>query len=72
MALGESALDFIVEIWDSAYTTLKRTLSVSDVTVAYSAAEQTTDGITPGDPVYLRVYQISATVGSGYKLEGTV
>lgn len=70
---GESTLLFDVEIWDSAYTTLRRTFAgLSLPTTPYSAAEQTTDGTTPGDPVYTRIYQISGTVGRGYVLQGTV
>lgn len=69
--IGETSLRFDVEIWNSGYTTLLRTFSsLAASTTPYSAAEQTTDGTTPGDPVYVRVYQISPTVGRGYKLEG--
>lgn len=72
-AQGEPVLQFDVEVWDSDYATLLRTISgVTDVTADYSAAEQTTDGLTPGDPVYLRVYQISQAVGRGYACEGFV
>ena len=35
-------------------------------------ANQITDGLTPGNPVTLNVYQLSATVGRGYALNGTV
>lgn len=70
---GEPTLSFDVEVWDSTYTTLLRTISaVSGVTTTYTAAEQASDGITPGNAVYLRVYQISAVVGRGYKLQGSV
>lgn len=71
--IGESTLNFDVEVWDSGYSTLLRTIpSVAATTTTYSAAEQTADGLTPGDPVYLRIFQISATVGRGYKCEGYV
>jgi hypothetical protein len=71
--VGEATLAFDVEVWNSDYSTLIRTISgVNNVTTDYTAADQTTDGITPGDPVYLRIYQISAVVGRGYALEGTV
>jgi hypothetical protein len=49
-----------------------RTLTSSTPSVVYSAANQTTDGITPGDAVTARVYMLSAAVGRGYPLEGTV
>lgn len=71
--VGEATLAFDVEVWNSDYSTLIRTISgVNNVTTDYTAADQTTDGLTPGDPVYLRIYQISAIVGRGYALEGTV
>lgn len=71
--IGEATLAFDVEVWDATYSTLLRTISgVNAVTTEYAAADQAADGITPGDPVYLRIYQISATVGRGYKLEGSV
>ncbi len=71
--IGESTLNFDVEIWDNTYTTLIRTISgVSAVTASYTAAEQTTDGLTPGDPVYLKVFQVSSVVGRGYPLIGNI
>jgi len=38
----------------------------------YSAANQTTDGLTPGDPVDVRAYQMSDAVGRGKQIEETV
>lgn len=45
---------------------VKRTITASTPTASYSAAQQTADGITPGNPVTLKVYQISAVVGRGF------
>jgi len=42
-----------------------RTERVTDETWSYSAADQTLDGITPGDPIDIEIYQISAAVGRG-------
>ena len=73
VSIGESTLSFDVEVWNSTYTTLIRTISgVNNVTASYTASEQTSDGLTPGDTVYLKIYQISATVGRGYALIGSV
>lgn len=73
VGIGEASLLFDVEVWNSTYTTLLRTFnSLTSTSAAYSAAEQTADGTTPGNPVYLRVYQISQTVGRGYKLQGNI
>lgn len=41
-------------------------------TAAYSAANQVTDGLTPGNPVTVNIYQISAQVGRGFPGKGTV
>jgi hypothetical protein len=49
-----------------------RTLTSSTQSVAYSAADQAADGITPGDPITVNVFQLSASVGRGYPLEATV
>lgn len=46
--------------------TVKRTIASSSPTLSYSAANQTTDGITPGNPVTLKIYQLSSRVGRGY------
>jgi hypothetical protein len=49
-----------------------RSATVSSQTTTYSAANQTTDGFTPGDPITFRVSQLSATVGAGTPTEATV
>jgi len=49
-----------------------RTERVTDEVWTYAAADQTTDGITPGDPVTIEVYQISTTVGRGNIAAATV
>lgn len=41
-------------------------------TASYPAAEQTADGITPGAPVSIVVYQISAQVGRGFPGAATI
>jgi hypothetical protein len=48
-----------------------RTIEVTDESFSYSAANQTSDGATPGDQFVFQVYQISATVDRGYALEKT-
>jgi hypothetical protein len=45
--------------------TALRTLETNTTAVTYTAAEQAADGFTSGDPIFVRVYQISATVGRG-------
>lgn len=73
VSLGETSESYEVEVWDSTFATLKRTITgLSSPSAAYSAADQTTDFGSPQATVYLRVYQLSSTVGRGFKLEGSV
>jgi hypothetical protein len=48
---------------------LRTITGLSSPAASYSAANQTSDGLTPGDPVLLRVYQMSAIVGRGIAAE---
>ena len=68
--LSEQTLEFEVDILDGA--TVVRTITVTTETASYTAAEQTTDGLTPGDPVDVKIYQISAIVGRGNEGSETV
>ncbi len=72
--LGEASEAYVVEIYSSnTYATLKRTITgITSPTTTYTAAQQTADGLTPGNPVYFIVYQVSATVGNGYGARGAV
>ncbi len=40
--------------------------------IVYSAADQTADGLTPGGPVTVRIYQMSEIVGRGFPAERTI
>lgn len=71
--LLEEAESYEIDVLDGGSpAVVLRTITATDETAIYTAAQQTTDGLTPGDPVTVRVYQISATVGRGTALEGTV
>lgn len=70
--LGEETEAYLVDIYDDGtYTTLLRSISASTPTATYSAADQTTDGLTPGNPLFLHITQVSAVIGRGYALEAT-
>jgi len=70
-SLGEASEEYEVDIYDGA--TVVRTISgITSETTSYTAAQQSTDGLTPGDPVDLIVYQLSETVGRGYGRSATV
>jgi hypothetical protein len=64
--LGEESELYEVDIRNAADTATLRTFTgLTSPTVTYTAAEQTTDGLTPGDPVHVHVHQISAVAGRG-------
>lgn len=49
-----------------------RTITSSEPSATYSGTDQFNDGLTPGDPVDVSIYQISATKGRGYPARATV
>jgi hypothetical protein len=67
--LGEDSEAYEVVIPDASPP---RIISVTAETASYSAASQTTDGFTPGDPIDVIVYQMSATNGRGRPASFTV
>lgn len=72
-SLGEATESYEVEIWDSTFATLKRTIpGLAAASASYSAADQTTDFGGTQSTVYARVYQLSATVGRGFALQGSI
>ena len=71
--LGEESERYEVDVYASgAYATLKRTLSASTQAVTYTSADQVTDFGAGQTVLYLRIYQISATVGRGHPLTAIV
>jgi hypothetical protein len=71
--LSETTEAYDVEIYDSGYTTVKRTFSNVPVpTVTYTVAQQTTDFGAPQTAIHFKVYQRSGTVGRGYGAQGSI
>ena len=71
--IGEASESYEVEIYDgSGYATVKRTLTASTPAAAYTSAQQVTDFGANQATLYVRVYQISATVGRGYPLTTSI
>ncbi len=69
--LNEESEHYQLDIF--AGSAFLRTIDVVGTNVwGYTAAEQTADGLTPGDDVTLLAYQLSAVVGRGYPYEATV
>lgn len=71
--LGEPAENYVIEIWsDSSYTTLKRTLTSTTTTKTYTNAQQITDFGETMATLYVKIYQVSATVGRGIPLIASI
>lgn len=65
--LGETGEAYEIEIWDSTFATLKRTITgLSSASATYTNAQQVTDFGAVQKLIYVKVYQLSATVGRGY------
>lgn len=68
--LGEASQLFDVEIWNTAFSTLRRTFSsVATLTQTYTAAQQAADSGGVQAAYGIRVYQRSAITGRGYVLQ---
>lgn len=72
--MSEAAEAYEVDIYtDGSYTTVKRTLSgLASPAASYSSAQQVTDFGGNQPTIYARVYQLSASVGRGHYLQGSV
>jgi len=71
--LSEATEQYQIEIFSSSgYTTVKRTLTLSAAAASYTTAEQTADFGSNQATLYLRIYQLSATVGRGYPLQQSI
>jgi hypothetical protein len=67
--LGETSEAYQIDIYaDGTYTTVKRTISTSMPAASYSSADQVSDFGANQATLYLKLTQISATVGRGYPL----
>jgi hypothetical protein len=61
-----------IDVYDGTWTTVLRTITSSTTSASYSAADQTTDGLTPGNPVNVRAYQTSDLLRRGFAATATV
>lgn len=71
--VGESTEAYEIDIFSSsAFTTLKRTLTSTTPQVVYTSAQQVTDFGSVQSVLYVKIYQMSETVGRGYALTATL
>lgn len=70
--LREESEAYEVDVLDANGAVVRTITGLSAPSATYSATDQTADGITPGDPVTVEVFQLSADVGRGYGRRATV
>lgn len=71
--LGEATEAYDWEIYaDGTFTTVKRVLTTSSPQCAYPSASQVADFGSNQMTLYVKLYQLSATVGRGYPLTATI
>lgn len=72
--LGESSEAYEVEIYSSGtYATLKRTITgLSSAASAYTSAQQVADFGSNQATLYVKIYQLSASMGRGYPLTTSI
>ena len=68
--LGEASELYEVHIMSGGVAI--RVIQSTTNSTTYTAAQQTADGLTPGDPVTVNIYQVSDTVGRGYVRSETI
>lgn len=69
----EPTEQYVVEVYaDNTFASVVREISVDESDALYTAAQQTADGLTPGDPINVRVYQVGSVVKRGNYTEATL
>lgn len=70
--LGEASESYEIEIYDATFTALKRTLTATTNSVAYTSAQQIADHGSVQQTLYVKVRQVSAVVGGGRWLQQSI
>jgi hypothetical protein len=68
--LSEATEAYEIDVMDGS--TVVRTISATSTSATYTAVQQTADGFTAGNPITVRIYQLSSVVGRGKKAEATI
>ena len=72
-SLGEASESYAIDVYaDGSYATVKRTLTASAPSCVYASTDQVSDFGANQATLYLKLYQISATVGRGYPLTASI
>jgi hypothetical protein len=73
LPLGETTERYDVAIYsDNTFATVKRVIAAYAPTATYTSADQVTDFGSNQTTFYVRVYQLSDSVGRGHELQATV
>lgn len=70
--IGETSENYTIQIWDSAYANLMRTISATSPTASYTSSQQISDFGSNQSTIYVIVFQNSLSIGAGYGLKGTI
>jgi hypothetical protein len=71
--LGEQSEKYEIDIYNGAFNTVLRTITVNNQqSVVYTAAQQVTDFASTQSSINMMIYQISATVGRGFPRSATL
>lgn len=70
--LGEGSERYDLEVLNGAGAVVRTLTDLTARSTVYTATEATADGLTPGDPVTVRIYMKSDVVNRGYPLEVTL
>lgn len=71
--VGEASESYEIEIYaSSSYAAVKRTLTSTTPTANYTSAQQVADFGSNQSTLYVRIYQMSATVGRGHPLQTSI
>lgn len=70
--LGETSESWVLDIYDSSFATIKRTLTSTDGTFYYSSANQVSDFGTNQSTIYYKMCMLSSVVGKGFEATGSI
>jgi len=68
----EDSESYVIEILDGVGGSVVNSYTSSSELYEYTAAQQTTDFGSTQSTVYVKIYQVSATLGNGYGTEATL
>uniref|UniRef100_UPI00261EF757 hypothetical protein n=1 Tax=Accumulibacter sp. TaxID=2053492 RepID=UPI00261EF757 len=72
-SLSEASESYAIDVYaDGSYAAVKRTITVSSPSCVYASTDQVSDFGANQATLYLKLYQISATVGRGYPLTTSI